>query len=281
MIETLIIIAGNGEYPALLARGARKAGVKRIAMLAVRGAASRWLLRPLADEFVPVGMGELGRVRDWCAAHKGAALMMAGGVPPTSMFCTRVDAFSLGLLRQLKFRNAHSMLGKICDVLAETGVRVLPASTFMDDALPAPGVLTARAPDERERIDIDLGHKVAMAIAALEIGQTVVTRQGATCAVEGLEGTNVAIRRGARLGGPGAVVVKVAKPGHDRRFDIPAFGMKTLKLLHRCKVSACAFQAGRTILLERAKVLEAANRWGIAIEALDSGLPTFPTRPED
>ncbi len=280
MIEALTIIAGDGDYPAIMAAGARQAGVKRITALAIRGAANRWRLKPLVDEWVPVGIGELERVRAWCAEHRGVALTFAGGVPPTSMFATRLDALSRSLLAQLNARHAHSIIGKICEVLSEAGVRVISAASFMDEALPLSGVLTQRAPDAREEQDIALGHRVAMQIAALEIGQSVVIKAGAVVAVEALEGTNTTIQRAGKLGGPGCVLVKVAKDGHDMRFDIPAFGLRTLKRLHQAGFSAVALQAGRTLFLEREAVLAQANRWGMAIRIVDSGLPPFQTRPE-
>ena len=118
-----------------------------------------------------------------------------------------------------------------------------------------------------------------MTIGTVDIGQTVVVKDGMVLAVEAFEGTNAAIRRGAKLGGRGAVVVKIARDGHDMRFDIPVVGAKTLRVLRRSSISALAFQAGRTILLDREEVLREANRLGIAIVALHTDLPPAPTRP--
>jgi len=149
----------------------------------------------------------------------------------------------------------------------------------MDNHIPGAGVLTRRAPDERENRDLAFGHRVARDIGGLDIGQTLVVKDGMILAVEAFEGTNKAIRRGGKLGGKGAVVVKVAKEGHDMRFDIPVIGEKTITVLRKAGVSALAYQAGRLVMLERPKVIAAANALNLAIIGLDSGLPAAPLRP--
>jgi len=275
MIESLAIVAGAGDYPIVMAKGARKAGVRHITALAIRGAADTRHLRPLVDEWVPVGLGELERVRDWCAAHPHFALEFGGGIAPASLFSTRFDALSRKLLSALPVKNSHAIFGKTCEVMEQTGVRILPASCFMDEAIPGAGVLTQRPPDAREQNDIAIGARISLLIASAEIGQVVVVKEGAICAVEALEGTNATIKRGAQVGGKGCVVFKGAKMGHDMRFDIPAFGMKTLVFLRKMRVSVFAFQAERMILLDREAVLRNADVWGISIVAVDSGLESF------
>jgi DUF1009 family protein len=279
MTDSLAIIAGMGEYPILIAQGARKAGVKKITALAIRGAAER-RLKSLVDDWVPVGVGELETVRNWCAAHTTYALELGGGVPPSSLFTTRFDALSRKLLSEMPVKNVHTIFGKLCDVLGQTGIKILPASCFMESSIPAPGLITQRAPDAREQIDIDLGSKMCLLIAAAEIGQVVVVKDGAICAVEAMEGTNNTIKRGAKIGGKGCVVFKGAKEGHDMRFDIPAFGMKTLKFLKKTGVSVFAFQANRLIFLEQEPVRYYADKWGISIVSVPCKLQPCPTRPE-
>ncbi|MCL2105029.1 MAG: LpxI family protein [Kiritimatiellaeota bacterium] len=279
MIESLAIVAGGGEYPLVMAKGARAAGVRHLSALAIRGAADKRRLRPLVDEWVPVGLGELEKVRDWCAAHPHVALEFGGGISPTSLFSTRFDALSRKLLSELSVKNARTIFGKVCEVLGQTGVRILPASCFMDSAIPSAGCLTKRQPDAREQNDIAIGSRTSLLIAAAEIGQVVVVKEGVICAVEAFEGTNATIKRGATIGGKGSVVFKGAMGGHDIRFDIPAFGMKTLAFLRKMRVSVFAFQADRMILLDREQVLEHADKWGISIVAVDSGLESFRQQP--
>jgi DUF1009 family protein len=275
--EHLLIIAGRGTYPLLLARSARAAGVARITVAAVRGMTCRELRR-FADDCAVFGVGEAGRMLDWAVRNGIRHAVMAGQITPTALFCTRFDAFSRAILRSLTVKNAHTIFGALAEQLTARAITVLPASQFMDAHLPQPGTLTRREPDAREWADIRFGLDVAMRVCDLDIGQTVVVKDGVILAVEAFEGTNRAIRRAGKLGGAGAVVVKVAKTGHDSRFDIPVIGAETIPLLRKARVSALALQAGRTLLLDRDAVIRAADRLGIAIVAVDSGLPALRTR---
>jgi DUF1009 family protein len=275
--EQLLIVAGAGTYPALLLAGARKAGVRRISMIAVRGMTSRRLAAQ-ADHVAWFGVGEAARLLAWAGACGARHAALVGLITPAALFRTRFDPLARSILQALPVKNAHTIFGRVAELLAERGLVTIPSSTFMDDHLPAPGVLTRRAPDPREQNDIDLGMRTAMAVSRLDIGQTVVVKEGMIVAVEAFEGTNLAIRRGGKLGGAGGVVVKVAKEGHDMRFDIPAIGSGTIPVLKRARISALAFQARRTVLLDRDDVLAAADRCGLAIVSVDSQLPPAPTR---
>ena len=275
--EQLLIIAGRGTYPLLLAQGARAAGVPRIYVAAARGMTSR-RMRALADETAVFGVGEVGRALAWMEQTGARHAVMAGQLTPSALFRTRFDTLGRSLLRGLTVKNAHTLFGTVAGLLTDRGITVLPASSFMDDHLPAAGTLTRREPDAREWADIRLGLDVAMRVCGLDIGQTVVVKDGMVLAVEAFEGTDRTIRRSGRLGGRGGVVVKVAKEGHDMRFDIPVVGAKTIPVLRRARVSALALQAGRLLLLDREAVIRAADRLGIAIVAVDSGLPTAHTR---
>jgi DUF1009 family protein len=277
--EQLLIVAGAGTYPQLMLDGARKAGVQRISMVAVRGMTSRRLAAQ-ADHVGWFGIGEFARFLEWAAQCGAKHAALVGLIAPGALFRTRFDALALQILRAMPVKNAHTLYGRVAELLAERGVETIPSSTFMDDHLPGPGVLTRRAPDSREQADIELGLRAAMALSSQDVGQTVVVKEGMILAVEAFEGTNQAIRRGGKLGGRGAVVVKVAKDGHDMRFDIPAIGSGTLPMLKRARISALAFQARRTILLDRVDVLATADRLGLAMVAVDSGLPPAPTRLE-
>jgi DUF1009 family protein len=278
-IRHLLIVAGGGTYPACIAAGARKAGVPRITVLGLRGSTAR-ATAALADDCAWFGVGELQAIFEWAARLGVSHGIMAGGIAPLALFRTRFDALARSWLKTLPVKNAHTLFGKVAAEMEKIGIRVLPASCYMDDCIPGAGVLTRRAPDERETRDIAFGHRVARDICGLDIGQTLLVKDGMILAVEAFEGTNAAIRRGGKLGGPGAVVVKVAKEGHDMRFDIPVIGEQTLSVLRKAGVSALAYQAGRLVMLERAKVAAAADRMNIAIVGLDSGLPPAPLRPE-
>lgn len=276
--DKLLIVAGSGTYPACIAAGARKAGVRHISVLAFRGMTAR-STAALADDVAWFGIGEARALFGWAAKQGFSVGLMAGQIHPLALFRTRFDDLAQSWLNALPVKNAHTLFGKFAVEMERAGIRMLPASCYMDEFIPGAGVQTLRSPDERELRDITFGHQVARDICGLDIGQTLVVKDGVILAVEAFEGTNQAIRRGGKLGGKGAVVVKVAKEGHDMRFDIPVIGEKTLSILRKAGVSALAYQAGRLVMLEQPKVIAAANRMNIAIIGLDSGLPAAPLRP--
>lgn len=269
MPETLGVIAGLGSYPWQLARSAHAQGVKRVVAFAFKGETERVIAKH-ADEVVWMHLGSLQALLDAVRAKGVTKIVMAGQIKPTRLFSLRLDAKALAVLRTLKVRNAHTIFGAIGDELRAIGAELLPAYCFMETEMPAAGTLGRRAPDERELADIRLGAKVAKITSGLEIGQTVVVKEGTVLAVEGFEGTDETILRAGRLGGPGAVVVKVAKLGHDMRFDIPIVGLRTFKMLKKAKISCLAVEAKRTILLERDKLAAEADRLGIAFAAFDA-----------
>lgn len=278
MCDKMLIVAGSGTYPACMIAGARKAGVRHISVIAIKGMTAR-AVAAAADEAVWFGIGEIRAIFDWAEKQHFSHGIMVGQISPVALFRTRFDETARSWLNGLSVKNAHTIFGKIVEEMEKRDIKVLPASCFMDDYMPGVGVLTERAPDEREQRDIAFGHRVAKAICGMDIGQTLLVKDGMILAVEAFEGTNQAIKRGGKLGGKGAVVVKVAKEGHDMRFDIPVAGLKTLKAMKRAGVTAFAFQAGRLIFLDLKAAVAYANRHGIAIVGVESGLPPAPTRP--
>ena len=269
MPETLGVIAGLGTYPWQLARSAHAQGVKRVVAFAFRGETER-VIKKYADEVVWLHLGQLGALLEAVKKSGVTKLVMAGQIKPTRLFSLRLDARALSILRQLKKKNAHTIFGAVADELKAIGAELMPAYCFMETEMPAAGVLGRRAPDEREQADIRLGAQAAKVTSGLEIGQTVVVKDGTILAVEGFEGTDATILRAGKLGGASAVVVKVAKRGHDMRFDIPIIGLRTFKALKKAKVSCLAVEAKRTILLEREKLAAEADRLGLAFTAFDA-----------
>ncbi len=265
--EKLGLIAGRGAYPLLLAESAKKQGVRQVFAVAFRGETGRGIER-LADSVVWLRVGQLQAMLDAIRDSAVPGVVMAGQIAPRNLFNARPDARMLGLLRRLHQWNAHTIFGAIGDELRAIGVELLPASSFMEAAMPAAGTIGGREPSESELADIRLGIDVAKRVSAIEIGQTVVVKQGVILAVEAFEGTDETLLRAGRLGGPGAIAVKVAKRGHDMRFDIPVVGERTFKVLRRIRAAALAVEAGRTILLERDKLIEAAGRIGLAFVAI-------------
>lgn len=278
MISKLLVVAGAGNYPQLVIEGARKAGVGRVDVLSIKGSCER-RTRRMADEVYPFAVGQAASATRWAGSMGYDGAVMAGQANPLSLFRSRFEPEVRQWLAELPTKNAHTIFGKLIAEFEAQGTRILPASSFMDDHLPGVGQLTERGFTEQEASDIRRGVEVAADVGRHDVGQTVMVKSGMVLAVEAFEGTNAAIRRGGKLGGKGSVVFKAAREGHDMRFDIPVVGLKTLKVMRRAGATALGFQAGRLILLDRAAVVDFANRHGIAIVGVDSGLPPAPTRP--
>ena len=274
----MLVIAGTGVYPELVVRGAKAAGVPKVDVLAVRGSASRATMRA-ADGVQVFGVGEIIAAIRWAAAQGYDGAVLAGQINPLSLFRTRFDGEVKEWLRAMPSKNAHTIFGKLVAEFEKAGVRMLPATSYMESSLPGEGVLTARAPDAREAKDIAYGAVIVRDMGRHDVGQTVLVKEGMVLAVEAFEGTNAAIKRGGKLGGKGAVVFKGAREGHDMRFDVPVMGLKTVKVMKSAGVTALAFQAGRQIVLEKEAVVNYANRHGIALVGVKTDLPPAPTRP--
>lgn len=270
--EKLVVIAGQADYPLLLSLAARKQGVQQIVAIAFKGETRREILQ-VADHVLWLRVGQLDAflkaIRSCGAAHA----VMAGQIAPKNLFSVRMDKTLITLLRNLPVKNAHTIFGGITAEIEKAGVQLLPASSFMQDYMPAAGVLTARSPGPRELNDIEIGRRVIKDTSHLDIGQTVLIKEGMILAVEAFEGTNQAIRRGGKLGGKGAVVVKVPRAGHDMRFDIPVIGSNTLKVIRKVGVSCLAIESGGAILLQKEKLIKQADAAGLAITVLDREEP--------
>ena len=273
----LIVIAGAGEYPRLLVEGARRAGVSTVDVLAVKGSCERATARA-ADHVIPFAVGQCDEAIRWVAGQGYDGAVLAGQVSPMSLFRGKFGPVVRQWLAEMPVKNAHTIFGKLVSEFEKAGVRMIPASSYMDDSLPGEGVLTSRGFTDLETSDVARGFQVASDVGRHDVGQTVLVKSGMVLAVEAFEGTNAAIRRAGKLG-RGSVLCKAAREGHDWRFDIPVVGLKTLKIMKKSGVTALAFQAHRLLLLDREKVVEFANRNGIAVAGVESGLPHAPTRP--
>ena len=261
------MIAGNGQFPFLVLQAARDQGID-MAVIAIREEASPELEK-VAARLHWVSLGELSRTLELLHEEGVTRAVMAGQVKHNKIFSSiRPDWKLAKLLLSLPLKNTDSLIGAVARVLESEGVQLVDSTLFLKPLVPAPGVLTRRAPDEREAADIAYGREIARRIAGLDLGQTVVIRDRACVAVEAMEGTDETIERAARIvDGGSLVVVKVSKPRQDMRFDVPVVGLKTVEVMQRCRVSALAMDAGRTLLFDRPRVIDAADAAGIAIEA--------------
>src|SRR5215475_7928531 len=222
------IIAGNGVYPRLLADAAQKAGVKKIIAAAFTDETDPVLAQHV-DLIEWMRVGQLNRLLKFFTQSKVQHAIMAGQIAPKNLFDLRPDLKALLLLGKLKQRNAESIFAAIADELAKIDVDLLPATTFLEDSLARPGLIAGLKLSPRQEQDIELGWNAAKEIARLDIGQTVIVKNGTIVAVEALEGTNEAIKRGGTLARDGAVMVKVSKPSQDMRFDVPVIGVETVR----------------------------------------------------
>jgi DUF1009 family protein len=262
--DALGIIAGNGVYPRLLADSARKAGVKKIVAAAFTGETDPRLEQHV-DLIDWMRVGQLNRLLKFFRAHDIHHAIMAGQIAPKNLFDLHPDWKALLLLGKLKERNAESIFAAIADELAKIDVELLPATTFLEDSLAPSGLIAGAKLSRYEEEDVALGWKIAKEIARLDIGQTVIVKNGTIVAVEAFEGTNETIKRGGTLARNGAVMVKVAKPNQDMRFDVPVIGIETIRISAEARLRVIAVEAGKTLLLERDAIVDLANRSKISI----------------
>jgi DUF1009 family protein len=259
--DTLGIIAGNGVYPRLLADAARRSGVKKIVAAAFTDETDDRLAAK-ADEIHWMRVGQLGKLISCFRAGGVANAIMAGQIAPKNLFDLRPDWKTLLLLARLKRRNAESIFAAIGDELARAGITLLPATSFLEDCLAPAGLIAGRKLSHREEEDIAFGFEIAREVSRLDI-----VKNGTVLAVEGFEGTNETIKRGGALGGKNAIMVKVAKPDQDMRFDVPVIGVATVDVAAEAHLRVIAIEAGRTLLLEKEALMESAARSNISIVA--------------
>jgi len=267
MSETLGLIAGRGLYPREVARLARARGLRVVAV----GFHSETdpALRDAVDAFTWVHLGELQKMIDTLGEARVKRAVMAGKVLKTHLYGDieglRPDARALRVLSSLGDRNDDAILGAVLSEIALAGIDFPPQTELLPELFGGEGVLGSVRPDEAQWADVRFGWPVAKRIGGLDIGQTVVVKDRAVIAVEAIEGTDAAIRRGGELAGSGCRVVKVAKPSQDPRFDLPTVGLETVKALADARASAFAFEAHRTVVLGPEELVSAADAHGIAV----------------
>jgi UDP-2,3-diacylglucosamine hydrolase len=266
------LIAGKGQFPLLFARAAREHGVTVIAA-AHRGETDPELAS-LVSECHWVYVGQLGKIIRIFKTAGVSRAVMAGGISRGRLFREfRPDLRALSVIRRAGAGKDDRLLRAVAAELEREGITVAPSTLFMEELLAAPGRLSRRSPSDDELADIRLGAKVARELGRLDLGQCVVVRRQVVVALEAVEGTDAAIRRGGALAGPGAVVVKLSKPAQDLRFDVPAVGLDTIATMAEVQAAVLAVDAGRTLIFDRAGMLAAADRAGIAVWGLTEEAP--------
>jgi DUF1009 family protein len=269
-MKTIGLIAGNGRLPHAVAAEARQKGYRVFAVglepLADAG------LGELVDEIEYISVGKLGKIINTLRKAGVEEAVMAGKVPKTLLYESRIipDIRAAKLLMSLKDNKDDTIMLALVDELKKEGISLLNTTAFTENIMAHRGVMTRKKPSKRHMKDIDFGFPIAKLIGGMDIGQSIVVKERAVMAVEAIEGTDEAIRRGGKLAGSEAVVIKVAKIGQDLRFDVPAVGMNTISAMVDVKASVLALEAGATIIMGKDDVLKEADAVGIAVVGISA-----------
>ena len=275
--EKIGLIAGNGTFPLLVLDAARAQGFN-VVVVAIKEEASPEIEDRGVASVHWVSLGELSKLIETFQREGVRRAIMAGQVKHKQIFSAiRPDWRLAKLLLSLTTRNTDSLLGAVAKVLAEEGITLESSTGLLEPLLVKSGVLTRRAPSEQERKNIDYGRAVARQLAQYDIGQTVVIAESACVAVEAMEGTDAAIERAGHIMGSlrgdastlsrALTVVKIAKPNQDMRFDVPVIGVKTIDVMQAAGATCLALDAGKCLLLDGEKILDAANVAGMTVVA--------------
>ncbi len=275
--EKLGLIAGNGKFPFLVLDAARAQGYE-VVVAAIREEAFPEIESHGASAVHWLSLGELSKLIETFQREGVRRAIMAGQVRHKQIFSAiRPDWRLAKLLLSLTTRNTDSLLGAVAKVLADEGITLEKSTWLLEPLLVKAGVLTGRSPSEQERKSIEYGRAVARRLAEHDIGQTVVIAESACVAVEAMEGTDATIERAGQImrsleSDPSTLsraltVVKIAKPNQDMRFDVPVIGVNTIEVMQAAGASCLALDAGKCLLLDGQKVIDAANAAGIAVVA--------------
>ena len=264
-MKQLGLISGTGDLPKAIASEARSLGYKVIG-IGLEPLADQ-SLSSYVDEMVWINVGKFGKIIDTLKKHRISEAVMAGKVSKTLLYKSKLtpDLKAVKLLFSLKDKSDDSILLAITKELENEGIKLLDITLFSSKILTPEGILTKDHPTEEEWRDIEFGWKIAKEMGRLDIGQTVVIKNQAVMAVEAIEGTDEAIKRGGKLAGKGAVVVKVSKPDQDMRFDVPAVGIDTIKVMREVRARVLAVESKKSIFIEQEKTLQESQKAGISV----------------
>ncbi|SHO46880.1 LpxI family protein [Desulfopila aestuarii] len=262
--ENIGIIAGGGQFPLLFIDAAHKAG-RKVMVIAHKGETDE-RVASAADDVCWVKLGQLGKVISWFKAKGVGETVFLGAITKTKIFRDVMpDLKALTLWNKIDSKQDDAILRAVATALEKENIAVRESTMYLQHLLFPEGVLSKKKPSKEQRRDIEFGWQHARAIGRLDIGQCVVVRNCTVVAVEAIEGTDAAIRRGGKLAREKAVVVKVKKPGQDFRFDLPATGVITIQTLAEVKGAVLAVEAGQALIFDREEMMRAADRAGIVV----------------
>ncbi len=266
-VKTIGLIAGNGAFPLLLAQEAQKRGDKVIAVALKEEADPS--IEKFASPVTWLSIGQLGKIINFFKDHGVSHAIMAGQVKHTQLFKNIIpDMRAAKLLTKVLNKKAEAILSIVIQEFESEGIHFLPSISYLEHWLCSEGLITKRALNSTEEADIAFGVPLARAIAGHDIGQTIVVKDKTVVAVEAMEGTDACIRRAGEIAGPGCVVIKVARPKQDLRFDIPVIGPRTLESLKTAGVKVLALEAGKTLLLDKDALIKEANAAQLSITGI-------------
>lgn len=264
------LIAGEGEFPLLFAQEARSRGVE-VFTVAVKDHTSAEM-NHYSDKIEWISLGNLESLIHFFREEKIQEAIMAGRVPKPDFIQGAIDADEqlLAVLAKTPDHRDTTLLNALISELEKSGIRLLDSSLFLQSHLAREGVLGKQRPSSAHWKDVELGKEAAKKLGELDIGQTVVVKNRTVVAVEGLEGTDETIHRAGKIAGEGIVVVKMARPNQDMRFDIPVVGLKTLETVKQVKAAVLAVEAGKTLILQQEVFLKRSDELGLAVAGVKS-----------
>lgn len=262
--ESFGLITGGGPFPLMAAKAARQKGFRVVAV--AHEGESDPALSAVADEVIWIKLGQLGQLIKAFKNRGVKEVLMAGTIEKRKMFGhIRPDLRAIKIFSKLAFFHDDDILRALANELEREGIKIISSTQYLPELLAPEGNLTIKKPSPSEMKDITFGWTVAEELGRLDIGQSVVVRQKTVLAVEALEGTDEAILRGGRLAKEKAVVVKRSKPNQDLRFDVPSVGLGTIEIMSQVKASTLAIEAGKTLIFDKAEMIQAADKARISI----------------
>lgn len=267
-MDTIGLIAGKSDFPLFFAKAARSKGVKVIAV-GIEGETKPEVER-LVDKFYWVKLGELSKVLEIFRSEGVKKAVMAGGITKSRIFneALKIDGLMKSILVKALDKKDDTLLSMITATLKSSGVELLDSTLFLEDLLPDEGALTKARPEPAQQEDMKFGARMAREVAGLDIGLSIFVKDKAVIAVEDIEGTDAMIARGGRLAGPGGVVIKVARPRQNMKFDIPVIGPQTIRSMAEVKAGCLAIEAKKTLIIDKEETVALADNNGISIIAV-------------
>ena len=267
MDKRIGLIAGSGQFPIIFSKEAKTKG------LTVYAAAYRNEADPIIQDYVEaiewIHLGQIKRLIRFFKKNKIYEAVMMGGIKKTRMFKdVKPDIKAISIIAGLRHTHDDGVLSAFANALEKEGIKIKASTFLLPDLLAKEGCWTKRKPGRSEKSDIELGWSLAKEIGRLDIGQCIVVGGGSVLAVEAIDGTDATVQRGGTLGKGTAVVVKVCKPNQDFRFDVPAVGMETIRIMHKAGARVLVVEAGKAVVFDREEMIDLANKHNISIIAV-------------